>query len=83
MVARSIMLNILGEAEGDEGVQRAHAIMARAYQVSLHTPMLFLSWAHARPSQFPEQLRQNLEGACSVSELPSCASTRALPCSTS
>ncbi|GBF89664.1 phosphoribosylaminoimidazole, chloroplastic-like [Raphidocelis subcapitata] len=27
----SIMLNILGEAEGDEGVRRAHALMARAY----------------------------------------------------
>jgi phosphoribosylaminoimidazole carboxylase len=27
----SIMLNILGEADGDEGVARAHALMARAY----------------------------------------------------
>lgn len=27
------MLNILGEAEGEEGMQRAHEVMARAYQV--------------------------------------------------
>lgn len=27
----SIMLNILGEEDGDEGVRRAHALMARAY----------------------------------------------------
>ena len=32
-VVRSIMLNILGEAEGEEGLRRAHAVMARAYQV--------------------------------------------------
>ena len=29
----SIMLNILGEADGDEGLQRAHEVMARAYAV--------------------------------------------------
>lgn len=28
----SIMLNILGEADGDEGVAKAHALMARAYR---------------------------------------------------
>lgn len=31
----SIMLNILGEADGEEGVQRAHETMARAYQVCI------------------------------------------------
>ena len=30
----SIMLNILGEADGDEGLQKAHEVMARAYSVS-------------------------------------------------
>ena len=28
----SIMLNILGEAESEEGMQRAHDVMARAYR---------------------------------------------------
>ncbi|CAL8469156.1 g8697 [Coccomyxa elongata] len=32
-VPACIMLNILGEADGEEGVQRAHEVMARAYQV--------------------------------------------------
>lgn len=27
----AIMLNLLGEAEGDEGVKRAHEVMAKAY----------------------------------------------------
>lgn len=27
----AIMLNLLGEAEGDEGVRRAHEVMAKAY----------------------------------------------------
>jgi len=31
--ARSIMLNILGEADGEEGMARAHEVMARAYAV--------------------------------------------------
>lgn len=31
---RSILLNILGEADGDEGLQKAHEVMARAYSVS-------------------------------------------------
>ena len=30
----SIMLNILGEAGGEEGVQKAHEVMSRAYAVS-------------------------------------------------
>ena len=30
----SIMLNILGEADGEEGVQKAHELMSRAYAVS-------------------------------------------------
>lgn len=29
----SIMLNILGEADGDEGMKAAHELMGRAYQV--------------------------------------------------
>ena len=33
MCARSIMLNILGEADGEEGMARAHEVMARAYAV--------------------------------------------------
>lgn len=37
---RSIMLNILGEADGEEGIQRAHEVMARAYQVPLLFRML-------------------------------------------
>lgn len=32
-VGASIMLNILGEAEGEEGERRAHQLMARAYGV--------------------------------------------------
>ncbi len=33
MCPRSIMLNILGEADGEEGMARAHEVMARAYAV--------------------------------------------------
>lgn len=33
MCARSIMLNILGEADGEEGMAHAHEVMARAYAV--------------------------------------------------
>ena len=32
-VGAAIMLNILGEASGEEGMRRAHQTMARAYKV--------------------------------------------------
>jgi len=39
-VGCAIMLNLLGEAEGDEGVRRAHALMAKAYA----TPGASVHW---------------------------------------
>ena len=32
-VGAAIMLNVLGEADGDDGMRRAHQLMGRAYQV--------------------------------------------------
>lgn len=37
----SIMLNILGEADGDEGLQKAHEVMARAYSVRLQVNLVY------------------------------------------
>ena len=39
----SIMLNILGEADGEEGLQRAHEVMARAYAVNPSLTPLYIT----------------------------------------
>ena len=47
MCARSIMLNILGEADGEEGMARAHEVMARAYAVRPATAIPSCGLSHA------------------------------------
>ena len=53
----AIMLNILGEASGQEGLRRAHEIMARAYKVLVAGAGLACAWVCCDSRESSHQLR--------------------------
>lgn len=63
----AIMLNILGEAAGEEGMRLAHQTMARAYKVRIRHLTYSLSWTHSGAAR--EETRKLRARICSSRQM--------------